>query len=210
MGHEPFGLNTARGGSTLHRNLNYGWIDVITSGSMYAGKTTELIRRVRNFILAKRTAAVFQPRVAARFSEDEVIMSHDGVRFEAVHTDNPLEIMWYAEMHHPAVIAIDEAQFYDESLVETVQELANRGHYVIVAGLSQTSEGKAFGIMPQLLTIADNITSVYGVCVICGEPATKPFALKAKTEDVSIGAGDKYEARCRKCWLDGRRDRGEA
>lgn len=177
---------------------------------MYAGKTTELIRRVRNFVLAKRAAAVFQPRVAARFTEDEVIMSHDGVRFEAVHTDNPLEIMWYAEMHHPAVIAIDEAQFYDESLVETVQELANRGHYIILAGLSQTSEGKAFGIMPQLLTIADNITSVYGVCVLCGEPATKPFALKAKTEDVSIGAGDKYEARCRKCWLDGRRERGEA
>ncbi|MFZ5816894.1 MAG: thymidine kinase [Bacillota bacterium] len=194
----------------MHRNLNYGWIDVITSGSMYAGKTTELIRRVRNFILAKRTAAVFQPRVAARFTEDEVIMSHDGVRFEAVHTDNPLEILWYAELHQPAVIAIDEAQFYDESLVETVQELANRGHYIILAGLSQTSEGRPFGIMPQLLTIADNITSVYGVCVVCGEPATKPFALRAKTEDVSIGAGDKYEARCRKCWLEGRRQRGEA
>lgn len=194
----------------MHRNLNYGWIDLITSGSMYAGKTTELIRRVRNFILGKRTAAVFQPKMAKRFSEDEVIMSHDGVRFEAVHTDNPQEILWYAEIHRPTVIGIDEAQFYDESLVEVVQELANRGHYVILAGLSQTSEGKAFGIMPQLLCIADNITSVYGVCMVCGEPATKPFALRAKTEDVAIGAGDKYEARCRKCWLEGRRSRGEA
>ena len=194
----------------MHRNLNYGWIDVITSGSMYAGKTTELIRRVRNFVLAKRTAVVFQPQIARRFSEDEVIISHDGVRFEAVHTDNPLEILWYAEMHHPAVVAIDEAQFYDASLVDVVQELANRGHYIIVAGLAQTSEGKPFGIMPNLLCIADNITSVYGVCVVCGEPATKPFALRAKTQDVSIGAGDKYEARCRKCWVDGRRERGEA
>jgi thymidine kinase len=194
----------------LHRNLNYGWIDVITSGSMYAGKTTDLIRRVRNFVLAKRTAVVFQPRIAKRFSEDEVIMSHDGLRFEAVLTDNPMEIMWYAEMHKPSVIAIDEAQFYDMSLVDVVQELANRGHYVILAGLSQTSEGKPFGIMPYLLTIADNITSVYGVCVQCGEPATKPFALRAKTEEVSIGAGDKYEARCRKCWLEGRKSRGEA
>ncbi|MDB4896109.1 MAG: Thymidine kinase [Firmicutes bacterium] len=193
----------------MHRNLNYGWIDLITSGSMYAGKTTELIRRVRNFVLAKRTAAVFQPNMARRYSEDEVIMSHDGVRFEAIHTDNPMEILWYAEMHKPSVIAIDEAQFYDQSLVDAVQDLANRGHYIILAGLSQTSEGKPFGIMPQLLTIADNITSVYGVCVVCGEPATKPFALLAKTEDVSIGAGDKYEARCRKCWLDGRRSRGE-
>lgn len=193
----------------MHRNLDYGWIDVITSGSMYAGKTTELIRRVRTFVLAKRKAAVFQPKMAARFSEDEVIMSHDGVRFEAVHTDNPMEIMWYAEMHKPSVIAVDEAQFYDRSLVDVVQELANRGHYLIVAGLSQTSEGRPFGIMPELLAIADNITSVYGVCVVCGEPSTKPFALRAKKEDVSVGAGDKYEARCRKCWVEGRRARGE-
>ena len=184
----------------MHRNLNYGWIDVITSGAMYAGKTTELIRRVRNFSLAKRTAVVFQPSIARRFTDDEVIISHDGLRFEAIHADNPLEILWYAEMHRPAVIAVDEAQFYDASLVEVVQELANRGHYVIVAGLAQTSEGKPFGIMPNLLAIADNITSVYGVCVTCGEPATKPFALRAKKQDVSVGAGDKYEARCRKCF----------
>lgn len=193
----------------MHRNLNYGWIEVITSGSMYAGKTTELIRRVRNYIMAKRKAAVFQPTIARRFSDDEVIMSHDGLRFEAVHTDNPLEILWYAELHSPAVIAIDEAQFYDQGLVEVMQELANRGHYLIVAGLSQTSEGKPFGIMPQVLAIADNITSVYGVCVACGEPATKPFALRAKTEDVSVGSGDKYEARCRRCWVEGRLSRGE-
>lgn len=194
----------------MHRNLNYGWIDVITSGSMYAGKTTELIRRVKTFILAKRTAVVFQPSIARRFSDDEVIMSHDGLRFEAIHADNPLEILWYAELHKPAVIGIDEAQFYDLSLVDVVQELANRGHYVIAAGLSQTSEGKAFGVMPNLLAVADNITSVYGVCVVCGEPSTKPFALRAKKEDVSVGAGDKYEARCRKCWVEGRKSRGES
>ncbi len=193
----------------MHRNLNYGWIDVITSGSMYAGKTTELIRRVRTFILAKRTAVVFQPRMAKRYTDDEVIVTHDGLRFEAVHTDSPLEILWYAEIHKPDVIGIDEAQFYDVSLVNTVQELANRGHYVIAAGLSQTSEGRPFGCMPQLLALADSITSVYGVCVVCGEPATKPFALTAKTEDVVVGGGEKYEARCRKCWLEGRRARGE-
>lgn len=193
----------------MHRNLNYGWIDVITSGSMYAGKTTELIRRVRTFLLAKRTAVVFQPRMARRYTDDEVIVTHDGLRFEAIHTDSPLEILWYAELHKPNVIAIDEAQFYDPSLVDTVQELANRGHYVIVAGLSQTSEGKPFGCMPQLLALADSITSVYGVCVVCGEPATKPFSLTAKTEDVAVGGGERYEARCRKCWLEGRRQRGE-
>lgn len=201
--------NVAGGVRTVHRNLSYGWIDLIASGSMYAGKTTELIRRVRNFVLAKRKAAVFQPTIARRFSEDEVIMSHDGLQFEAVHTDNPLEILWYAELHYPAVVGIDEAQFYDPSLVEVVQELANRGHHVIVAGLSQTSEGRPFGIMPNLLAIADSVTTVYGICVVCGEASTKPFALRAKTEDVSVGAGDKYEARCRKCWLEGRRERGE-
>ncbi|MEW8976835.1 MAG: thymidine kinase [Symbiobacterium sp.] len=191
------------------RNLNYGWIDVITSGTMYAGKTTELIRRVRTYILAKRTAVVFQPRMARRYTDEEVVETHDGLRFEAVLTDNPLEILWYAEMHRPNVIAIDEAQFYDESLVDTVQELANRGHYVIIAGLSQTSEGKPFGCMPQLLALADSITTLYGVCVVCGEPATKPFAKQAKTEDVLVGGGEQYEARCRKCWLEGRRQRGE-
>ncbi len=193
----------------MHRNLNYGWIDVITSGTMYAGKTTELIRRVRTYILAKRTAVVFQPRMARRFTDDEVIVTHDGLRFEAIHTDSPLEILWYAEMHKPDVIAIDEAQFYDQSLVDIVQELANRGHYVILAGLSQTSEGKPFGCMPQLLALADSITSVYGVCVVCGEPATKPFSLTVKTQDVAVGGGERYEARCRKCWLEGRRARGE-
>jgi len=193
----------------LHRNLNYGWIDVITSGAMYAGKTTELIRRVRIFILAKRTAVVFQPAMARRYTDEEAVVTHDGIRFEAIHTNNPLEILWYAELHHPSVIAIDEAQFYDDSLVDVVQELANRGHHIILAGLSQTSEGKPFGCMPQLLAIADSITTLYGVCVVCGEPATKPFALEAKTEDVLVGAGERYEARCRKCWLEGRRARGE-
>lgn len=193
----------------MHRNINYGWIDVISSGSMYAGKTTELIRRVRNFILAKRTAAVFQPALAKRYTEAEEIVSHDGLKYQAIHTDNPLEILWYAEMHRPSVIAIDEAQFYDVSLADVVQELANRGHYVLVAGLAQTSEGKPFGIMPQLLAVADDVTTVHGVCVSCGEPATKSFVLQPKTTDVAIGAADKYEARCRKCWLEGRVSRGE-
>jgi thymidine kinase len=194
--------------SGLHRNISYGWIDVITSGSMYAGKTTELIRRVRNFVLAKRSATVYQPRIAERFAPNQVV-SHDGLSWEAVQTDNPTEILWHAELNQPSVVAIDEVQFYDPSIVDVVQELANRGHYVICAGLSQTSEGKPFGSMPQLLAIADAATSLYGVCVSCGEPATKAFALQVKTQDVSIGAGEKYEARCRKCWLEGRRARAE-
>jgi thymidine kinase len=193
----------------VHRNITYGWIDLISSGSMYAGKTTELIRRVRNFILAKRTTVVFQPTIARRYTESEEIVSHDGLAYKAIHTDNPMEILWYAEMHRPSVIGVDEAQFYDASLVDVVQELANRGHYVLVAGLAQTSEGKSFGIMSQLLAIADNVTSLYGVCVVCGEPATKSFVLKPKTTDVEVGAADKYEARCRKCWYEGRVSRGE-
>lgn len=193
----------------VHRNLDYGWIDVITSGSMYAGKTTELIRRIRTYILAKRTAVVFQPGIARRFTEGEEVVSHDGVRFDAKSVDNPFEMLWYAETHHPAVIGIDEAQFFEGTLVDVVQELANRGHYVIAAGLAATSEGKPFGSMPSLLAIADSVTSVYGVCVQCGEPATKAFALRAKSAVVDVGAGDKYEARCRKCWVAGRRERGE-
>lgn len=193
----------------MHRNLDYGWIDVITSGSMYAGKTTELIRRIRTYILARRTAVVFQPGMARRFTSGEEVVSHDGVRFDARYVDNPFEMLWYAETHAPDVIGIDEVQFFPETLPEVVQELANRGHYVIAAGLAQTSEGRPFGCMPHLLALADSVTSVYGVCVQCGEPATKSFALQPKQAVVEVGAGDKYEARCRKCWVAGRRQRGE-
>lgn len=194
----------------LHRNIDYGWIDVITSGAMYAGKTTELIRRVRTFTLAKRTAVIYEPDIARRFSSAEQVVSHDGLAWQAVHMPSPQGILEHVHEHGPQVVGIDEAQFYDGSIVDVVQDLANQGHYVIVAGLAQTSEGKPFGPMPQLLAIADNIIPTFGVCVVCGEPATKPFALRPKTTDVEVGAADKYEARCRKCWFEGRKERGEA
>lgn len=196
-------------GPVLHRNIDYGWIDVITSGAMYAGKTTELIRRVRTFTLARRSAIVYEPALARRFNAAEQVITHDGLAWQAVHTNSPAEILAHVREHRPQVVGIDEAQFYDASIVDVVQEMANEGHYVIVAGLAQTSEGKPFGPMPQLLAIADNIIPTFGVCVVCGEPATKPFALRPKTTDVEVGAADKYEARCRKCWYEGRKARGE-
>lgn len=209
MAAEPLTISLQGEGSPLHRNLDYGWIDVITSGTMYAGKTTELIRRVRTYTLARRKAVIFQPAMARRYSATEVV-SHDGISWEAVQTDSPAEMLANVREHKPKVVGIDEAQFYPESIVEVVQTMANEGHYVIVAGLAQTSEGRPFGMMPYLLAIADNIIPTFGVCVICGEPATKPFALRPKTEDVQVGAADKYEARCRKCWCEGRKSRGEA
>lgn len=192
----------------MHRNLPYGWIDVIASGAMYAGKTTELIRRVRNFTFARRPVAVFQPAMSRRWDETHVV-THDGLTWQAVNVHRAQDILARVEELRPHCVAIDEAQFFDPDIVNVVQELANRGHHVVVAGLSQTSEGKPFGAMPLLLAIADQVTNVFGVCMVCGEPATKPFSLRPKTEDVSIGAADKYEARCRRCWLEGRRERGE-
>lgn len=192
-----------------HRNIAYGWVDVITSGTMYAGKTTELIRRVRNFVLGKRTVAVFQPGMAKRYSDEEVVVTHDGISIKAQFCATPAEILAEVAVTRPNVVAIDEAQFYPAEIVDVVQQLANEGHYVIVAGLAQTSEGKPFGSMPNLMAVADEVISVHGVCVVCGEPATKPFAIYPKTEDVAVGAVERYEARCRSCWLEGRRARGE-
>lgn len=194
----------------LHRNIDYGWIDVITSGAMYAGKTTELIRRVRTFTLARRRAVIFQPTFASRWGSAESVVTHDGLSWQAVHTDSPAEILAYVREHRPQVVGVDEAQFYDSGIIDAVETMANEGFYVIVAGLAQTSEGKPFGSMPHLLAIADNIIPTFGVCVVCGEPATKPFALRPKTTDVEVGASDKYEARCRKCWREGRQARGES
>lgn len=192
-----------------HRTIRYGWIDVISSGTMYAGKTTELIRRIRTFLLAKQTAVVFTPSFARRYSDEAQVVTHDGLSCDAVCLDTPEEILAYVREHRPRVVGIDEAQFYAPAIVDVVQTLANEGHYVICAGLAQTSEGNPFGPMPGLLATADEVISVFGVCVVCGDPATKPFAIQAKTEEVVVGAADRYEARCRKCWLEGRRARGE-
>jgi thymidine kinase len=178
-----------------------GSIEVIC-GSMFAGKTEELIRRIKRVQIAKRPYHVFKPRIDNRYSEDHVV-SHSGMRIETTVVEGSFEMMQHLEGAKDSVIAVDEAQFFDEHLAGNCELLANFGNRVIVAGLDQDAFGNPFGPMPNLLVSADHITKLSAVCTICGGPATKSEYLKEDLSDkggVVVGGKESYEARCRKHW----------
>jgi thymidine kinase len=186
-----------------------GRIEVIT-GPMFSGKSTELLRRLRLAQIARKRTAVFKHVSDTRFSEDE-IATHAEQRGWAMAVTTPREITesWHGK--GAAVVGIDEAQFFSDEIIDVVEELANRGKRVIVAGLNQDSFGRPFGPMPVLLARADDVFLTRAVCVQCGEEATKSYR-KPGTElsQVLIGAEQAYEARCRKCWLQGERAKESA
>lgn len=177
-----------------------GRIEIIC-GSMFCGKTEELIRRVRRAIIAKRTVQVFKPLIDHRYGIERVT-SHDGQNIEAKPIAKPGEILALLEPN-TSVIAIDEAQFFDESLIPVVEELASRGLRVICAGLDLDFRGEPFGQMPQLLAHAEDVTKLHAICVVCGEQASRTQRLvngnPARYHDpiIMIGAKEVYEARCR-------------
>ena len=173
-----------------------GWIEVI-AGSMFSGKTEELIRRIRRAQIAKLKVAVFKPKIDTRYSADKIV-SHSDISIPSIAVESAKEIL---ELSKDAqVVGIDEGQFFDMDLVDVCEKLANMGKRVIVAGLDQDYRGKPFEPMPQLLAIADYITKTHAICVVCGNPATKTQRKIKTGERVVIGAGDIYEARCRKCF----------
>ncbi|MDG4657639.1 thymidine kinase [Ectobacillus antri] len=183
----------------MNRN---GWIEVIC-GSMFSGKSEELIRRVRRTQFAKQTAVVFKPGIDTRYSEEDVV-SHNGAKVTATPVSSSLQIL-----HHVTeemdVIAIDEVQFFDDDIVEVVQTLANRGYRVIVAGLDQDFRGVPFGQVPALMAIAEHVTKLQAVCSSCGAPASrtqrlidgKPAGFHEPV--ILVGASESYEPRCRHC-----------
>lgn len=173
-----------------------GWIEVI-AGSMFSGKTEELIRRIRRAQIAKLKVAVFKPRIDTRYSVDKIV-SHNDLSLPSIVVDKASEIIKYAK--DAQVIGIDEAQFFDQELVDVCEKLANEGKRVIVAGLDQDYKGRPFEPMPQLLAIAEYITKMHAICVICGSPASKTQRKIKSGERVIVGASDIYEARCRKCF----------
>lgn len=180
------------------RQNGTGWIEVIV-GSMFSGKSEELIRRVRRAQIARQKVQVFKPRIDDRYSKEE-IASHSGL----THFSRP--VMTAAEMlehieNETQVVAIDEGQFFDSGLVEAVNKLANSGKRVIVAGLDQDYTGKPFEPMPQLLSVAEFITKTHAICVKCGSTANYSQRTVESEERVEVGASDKYEARCRKCFV---------
>lgn len=182
--------------------LRDGWIEVIC-GSMYAGKTEELLRRIRRIDYAKKTILVFKPKLDNRYSESEVV-SHNNERVKSINISSPKDIMKYIDPL-PYAIAIDEVQFLGKETVAICEELANRGIRVILAGLDKDFRGEPFGIMPELLARAEYVTKLNAICQVCGAPATRTQRMingkPAKYSDpiILVGAKEHYEARCRHC-----------
>jgi len=177
-----------------------GFIEVIT-GSMFCGKTEELIRRLRRAIIAKQKVQVFKPSIDIRFDEEKVT-SHVGHNYEARPIRKAQEILEYLE-NDTTVPAIDEAQFFDDEIIPITQKLANQGLRVIIAGLDMDFRGEPFGPMPTLMAEADKVDKLHAICVICGEDASRTQRLvdgkPAKYDDpiVIVGASEMYQARCR-------------
>jgi len=175
--------------------VNSGWIEVIV-GSMYSGKTEELIRRLRRAQIARQRVAIFKPAIDDRFGRDQLV-SHSEIRIPSRAVKTAKDVLRHA--HEAQVIGIDEGQFLGPDLVKVCERLARRGKRVIVAGLDQDYRGKPFEPMPQLLAIAEYITKTLAICVVCGNPANRTQRIAASAERVVVGAGNAYEARCRKC-----------
>ncbi|MFM6934878.1 MAG: thymidine kinase [Flavobacteriales bacterium] len=173
-----------------------GWIEVIC-GSMFSGKTEELIRRIRRAEFANQSLILFKPAIDNRFSENHVV-SHKGSTFDAVIVHEAKEILVHTK--NQKVVAIDEAQFFDVSIIEVCNELANHGIRVIVAGLDMDYQGNAFGPMPQLMAIAEYVTKVHAICVSCGNLAHYSQRTVNQTEQVLVGAVEKYRPLCRTCY----------
>ncbi|MBI4041252.1 MAG: thymidine kinase [Deltaproteobacteria bacterium] len=174
-----------------------GWIEVIC-GSMFSGKTEELIRRLRRAQIAKQEVQIFKPIIDARYSLDH-IASHSDQKLKAQVVRSAKDIL-EAISAKTQVVGIDEAQFFNLDLVDACQTLADRGLRVIVAGLDQDYRGLPFEPIPQLLAIAEYITKNNAICVVCGNPASRSQRIIADEERVVVGAQDAYEARCRVCF----------
>ena len=174
-----------------------GWIEVIV-GSMFSGKSEELIRRLRRARIARQKVQIFKPSIDTRYSEDQIV-SHGEMRIESRAVEGSRQLLDAIEPD-TEVIGIDEGQFFDQDLPAICSALADRGMRVIVAGLDQDYLGKPFEPMPQLLAIAEYITKTHAICMVCGNPANHTQRLVSSEDRVLLGAQGMYEARCRRCF----------
>ena len=174
-----------------------GWIEVIT-GSMFSGKSEELIRRLRRAQIARQKVQIFKPQVDSRYAEDHII-SHSEMRIPSESLVSSKDLLVRVEPD-TEVVGIDEGQFFDSDLPAVCNALASQGKRVIVAGLDQDYLGKPFEPMPQLLAIAEYITKTLAICMVCGAPANHTQRLVPSSERVVVGGQGTYEARCRRCF----------
>jgi thymidine kinase len=181
----------------VRRDPHRGWIEVIT-GSMFSGKSEELIRRLRRAQIARQKVQIFKPLVDNRHSENHIV-SHSEMRIESQCVKDSDELVHRVD-GDTEVVGIDEGQFFDAKLPAACGALANRGKRVIVAGLDQDYLGRPFEPMPQLLAIAEYITKTLAICVVCGGPANHTQRLVTSRDRVLVGDAGLYEARCRHCF----------
>jgi thymidine kinase len=191
-----------------------GWIEVI-AGVMFAGKSEELIRRVRRAVIAQREVQVFKSHLDSRYAGLYSVTTHDGGTVEAEPVDAAAEIMrrWRSRTH---VVAVDEAQFLDEGIVTVANTLADRGVRVILAGTDTDFRGLPFGAMPTLMAMAEIVDKLQAICVVCGGPATRNQRLvngrpaRWDSPTIMVGGQESYEARCRHCHRVPRADEDQA
>jgi thymidine kinase len=181
----------------VRREPQRGWLEVIT-GSMFSGKSEELIRRLRRVQIARQKVQIFKPILDDRFSRGHIV-SHSDMRMASQNVANSEELVRLVD-DDTEVVGIDEGQFFDAGLPAACNTLADRGKRVIVAGLDQDYLGRPFEPMPQLLAIAEYITKTLAICVVCGDPANHTQRLVASSDRVLVGASGLYEARCRHCF----------
>lgn len=173
-----------------------GWIEVIC-GSMFSGKTEELIRRLKRAQIADQEVIVFKPKMENRYDEKKVV-SHDSREINSVPVDDLNEII--AKSEYKDVVGIDEAQFFEMELPDICERLALDGKRVIVAGLDLDYRGKPFGPMPNIMAVAEYVTKVHAICVHCGNLATHSYRIAEEDSRVLLGEKESYEARCRRCF----------
>ncbi|KAF1677940.1 thymidine kinase [Bacillus mexicanus] len=177
-----------------------GWLELIC-GSMFSGKSEELIRRVKRATYAKQEVRVFKPVIDDRYSEDAVV-SHNGTSMTSYAISSAADI-WTHISENTDVIAVDEVQFFDRNIVEVLSSLADKGYRVIAAGLDMDFRGEPFGVVPKIMAIAESVTKLQAVCSVCGSPASRTQRLidgkPASYDDpvIMVGASESYEARCR-------------
>ncbi len=182
-----------------------GCIEVVC-GSMFSGKTEELLRRVKRARLARQRVVLFKPRIDNRY-DDVKVVSHEGIKAEATPVASSAELLSFVNLESGPqvvdVVGIDEAQFFDEGIVDAAEKLANAGLRVICAGLDQDYRGKPFGPMPALMSVAEYVTKLQAVCSRCGAAACRSQRLMGMEGQLFVGGAADYEPRCRRCFVAG-------
>ena len=181
----------------FQENPNHlGWIEVIC-GSMFSGKTEELIRRINRAVIAKQPVKIFKPIIDTRYHASDIV-SHTENSKQGTAIQKATEII--ALVKKGDIIAIDECQFFGEEILDVCAHLANQKHRVIVAGLDSDSKGKPFGYMPQLMAMAEFVSKLHAICSVCGSMASFTYRTAGEADAILIGAGESYQARCRNCF----------